>query len=85
MVVATVVDGAEPAAALGADAFCRKPVEREWLVRRLRELVRPVPADAILVVDDDEIARYILRGLLDGTRFAILEATGGRYGSTAVA
>jgi signal transduction histidine kinase/CheY-like chemotaxis protein len=80
VVVVTVADAERRAKAMGADAFCRKPVEREWLVRRLRELIRPVSADAILVVDDDEIARYILRGLLDGSRFAILEATGGEEG-----
>jgi signal transduction histidine kinase/CheY-like chemotaxis protein len=38
------------------------------------------PADAILIVDDDEIARYVLRGLLDGTPFRVLEAAGGRDG-----
>jgi len=80
VVVVTVVDGADRAAALGADAFCHKPVERDWLVRRLRELVHREPTDPVLIVDDDEIARYILRGQLDPGRFAVLEATDGEEG-----
>lgn len=80
VVVVTVVDGAERAAALGADAFCHKPVERDWLIRRLRELIRRAPTESVLVIDDDEIARYLLRGLLDPGRFAVLEAAGGEEG-----
>jgi CheY-like chemotaxis protein len=80
VVVVTVVDGEGRAAAGGADAFCRKPVEREWLVRRLRDLTRRPPVDTVLVIDDDEIARYLLRGHLEGTRFAVAEATGGEEG-----
>jgi signal transduction histidine kinase/DNA-binding response OmpR family regulator len=80
VVVVSVVDGADRAAALGADAFCRKPVERDWLVRRLRDLARRGPAETVLVIDDDEIARYLLRSQLDPGRFSVVEAIGGEEG-----
>lgn len=34
----------------------------------------------VLVIDDDEIARYLLANLLDGTGLAVLEADGGKEG-----
>jgi signal transduction histidine kinase len=34
----------------------------------------------VLVIDDDEIARYLLGSLLDGTGFALIEASGGEEG-----
>ena len=39
----------------------------------------PAPAP-VLVIDDDEIARYLLRNLLDPTRLPVVEATGGVEG-----
>ncbi|OWK44290.1 ATP-binding protein [Fimbriiglobus ruber] len=68
------------AQALGAAAFGRKPVDGEWLVRRVRELLLPDTTWQILIIDDDEVARYLLRGMLDGTPFSIVETTGGREG-----
>jgi signal transduction histidine kinase len=42
---------------------------------------RTVPASRrVLVIDDDEIARYLLGSLLDGTGFAMIEAAGGKEG-----
>ncbi|AGY57348.1 ATP-binding protein [Gloeobacter kilaueensis] len=36
VLVATVVDNHQKAVALGADGFCVKPIEREWLLQMLR-------------------------------------------------
>jgi CheY-like chemotaxis protein len=63
--------------ALGADEYFLKPVDRSRLLARLAELVG-AGHQRILVVDDDETARYILRRLL-GPR-VVLEAAGGVEG-----
>ncbi len=78
--VVTMVDNQHKARALGADDFCVKPIERAWLLDRLNNLVRASKREKVLVVDDDEVARYLLRGLLADTRFHVLEAADGAEG-----
>jgi signal transduction histidine kinase/CheY-like chemotaxis protein len=78
--VITMVDNRHKALALGADDFQLKPVEREWLLTRLRTLARKRQVEEILIIDDDEPSRYVLKGLLNGTRYKIIEAGGGNEG-----
>jgi CheY-like chemotaxis protein len=79
MVVSTVEDQAK-ALALGSDAYYAKPIDRSGLVRTLSRLVAPRSARRVLVVDDDEIARYVLRQSLIATPHEVLEASGGNEG-----
>jgi signal transduction histidine kinase/CheY-like chemotaxis protein len=83
--VVTMVDNRHKALALGADDFCVKPVERSWLLGRLQSAAARDAADKVLVIDDDEVARYILRGLLADTRFTVIEAVCGEEGLGVVA
>ena len=79
--VVTVMDGERRARALGADEFLVKPVEREWLLRRLRALCAPAQdAPTVLVVDDDDVARYVVRRLLAETEYRVIEAADGPDG-----
>ena len=78
--VVTMVDNQHKARALGADDFCVKPVDRAWLLDKLHDVARPAEREKVLIVDDDEVSRYLLRGLLADTRFAVLEATDGAEG-----
>ncbi len=75
--VVTIVDNRHKAKALGADDFAEKPLDRAWLLERLRAAVESLPRERILVVDDDEASRYILGGLLAETRYEVVEAHGG--------
>jgi signal transduction histidine kinase/CheY-like chemotaxis protein len=77
--VVSMVDNPQKALALGADDFCVKPVERAWLLDRLRGLTER-GQERVLIVDDNEVARYLLRGLLAETRFSVVEATDGEEG-----
>jgi CheY-like chemotaxis protein len=80
ILVATVIDNQRKASALGADAFGIKPLQRDWLLRELRRLTgRPVD-EKLLIVDDDEISRYLLKGLLATMPYQILEAEDGEAG-----
>ncbi len=78
--VVTVTNREDKARALGADEFCVKPFERNWLLKRLKALARTGPIEKVLVIDDDEVARYLLRRLLSGTNYAIIEAPNGERG-----
>lgn len=77
ILVITVIENEFQAMTLGAHAFLSKPVDR---VRLHEELLKAVtgPRQTILIADDDEASRYLLKNALADTRFKIAEATGGR-------
>jgi signal transduction histidine kinase/CheY-like chemotaxis protein len=77
VIVATTVDDRAKASALGADFYANKPIEREWLLTTLRSAISRAAPISVLVVDDDEVARYILRRLLNEASFAVYEASNG--------
>jgi CheY-like chemotaxis protein len=78
--VVTVVDNKEKALSLGADAFHPKPLDRLWLLQQLQRVANTDTRPQVLIVDDDEVARYLLKGLLAQTGFRITEAKGGNEG-----
>jgi signal transduction histidine kinase/CheY-like chemotaxis protein len=78
--VVTVTDREEKARALGADEFYVKPLDQRWLVTKLQSLSHASPVESVLVIDDDEIARYMVKKLLAGTPYRILEAASGAEG-----
>ncbi|AKT36905.1 hybrid sensor histidine kinase/response regulator [Chondromyces crocatus] len=78
--VVTVTSREEKARALGADEFCVKPFEKAWLLKRLKALARSGPVERVLVIDDDEVARYLVRRMLTGTPYVVIEAVNGEQG-----
>ena len=81
ILVLTIVEGKEQALALGAADFCLKPIDRDWLLSRLVALEESGPLNTVLIIDDEEADRYVLKGLLTAQgRFAILEAASGEEG-----
>jgi CheY-like chemotaxis protein len=77
--VVTVVENEAKAIALGATAFHAKPIDRAWLLAQLETtLVRE--RGQILIIDDDEISRYLLKGVLGNGGYRLLEARGGNEG-----
>ena len=79
VLVVTMVENENMALAMGATAFHAKPIDRSWLVDRLQETLGGRQGK-ILIVDDDEISRYLLKGLLGNSGFHLLEARGGVEG-----
>jgi len=78
-----VISGVEDAAkanALGADAFSAKPLERGWLLESLDRLVKGEERTRVLVIDDDEVFRYVIRQELTTDNIRVLEAATGSYG-----
>jgi CheY-like chemotaxis protein/two-component sensor histidine kinase len=79
IVVSTLEDAAK-ARALGADDFAAKPVERGWLLDTLDRLVKGERRTRILVIDDDEVFRYVIRQELTQDNIRVLEAPSGSLG-----
>lgn len=80
VVVLTVIDREQKARALGADEFWLKPVDGDRLIQKLGELAGRSAEQTLLIIDDDEPSRYLMRRLLGGTNFRVLETDSGRQG-----
>src|SRR6185369_1615031 len=80
VLVVTVVDNRNKALSLGAEAFHTKPVPPEWLLEQLQTRAAQRIQKRVLIVDNDDVARYVLKGLLANPDYQILEASGGTQG-----
>jgi CheY-like chemotaxis protein len=74
VIVATTVEDHQKAYALGADDYCLKPVSRETLLAKLSAAVRRSGPPKVLMIDDDEVSRYLVRQSLRGRAFDFIEA-----------
>jgi CheY-like chemotaxis protein len=80
VLVVTMVENEAKARALGADAFCVKPVDRTWLLSKLGSIGASPPIAQALVIEDDDASRYLIRGLLVSLNFSVIEAKNGSDG-----
>jgi CheY-like chemotaxis protein len=71
----TMVDDKRMGYALGASEYLTKPIDRERLIAVLTKYRRDQP---VLVVDDDSSVRLLLRRILEGEGYAVIEAENGR-------
>jgi signal transduction histidine kinase/DNA-binding response OmpR family regulator len=84
LIVSTVEDPRK-GLALGADDYCVKPLRRAWLLDRLQRVTSVTREAAkgpalVLIIDDQETDRYIIRHHLDDFGCSIIEAPGGEQG-----
>jgi len=83
--IVSTVEDSRKALALGADDYCIKPLRRAWLLDRLQRATN-VARDSskgptlVLIIDDQETDRYIIRHHLDDFGCSIIEASGGEQG-----
>ena len=80
VIVVSSVDDPRKGLALGADAYGVKPVSREWLQGELTRLTGQGPLPEALIVDDDNVARYVLKRLLSHVRCSVMETQTGMDG-----
>ena len=77
VVMVTVVDDRSRAYSLGATEYLTKPVDRERLLRVLRQHPCSTPPCSVLVVEDDPAQRTLLRSLLEHEGWRVYEAENG--------
>ncbi|MGZ8186319.1 MAG: ATP-binding protein [Methylobacter sp.] len=77
VIIASVLHEQNRDLSLDIEDYCTKPLNRKWLLNRLRMLTQRVPIKTILIVDDQEVDRYILKGLLSDEKYRILETASG--------
>lgn len=80
VLVVTVTNREQKARELGADAFFLKPIDQSWLLKELRATARFKPVETVLMIDDDEVSLYLMRRLLEGSPYELLEAQSGDEG-----
>ena len=76
MILSTIEDR-QKGLALGADLYFTKPIDRQRLLQALTRLTAPDSMRRVLIVDDEEISRYVLRQHLASPQLEILEASNG--------
>jgi CheY-like chemotaxis protein len=79
LIVSSAGDPAK-AAALGAEAVMSKPIQAEALVRTLDRLVLERSKPCILIIDDDDVSRYVIRQYLQDSKVDVVEAASGLSG-----
>ena len=81
VIVVSTVDEAKKGLSLGADVYAVKPINRRWLLETLSRVTRSgPPAVRVLVIDDQEAARYIVGQCLPSPRYIVTEAESGEQG-----
>ena len=65
---------------LGADEYLDKPVERERLLELLDRMTGQHSVVQVLLVDDEEVTRYLVRQLLPRGHYGLRTAVNGREG-----
>ncbi|HET7497380.1 MAG TPA: ATP-binding protein [Candidatus Eisenbacteria bacterium] len=76
LIVSTVEDQAK-GASLGANAYLLKPIDRQRLIQQVSSMTRSVTMSRVLIVDDEEISRYLIRQSLAAPHVEVLEAATG--------
>ncbi len=77
VVMVTMIEDRSHGVAVEADHYLRKPIDREEMVEVLAEY-RTDGTDEILLVEDDEPTREMMRRNLEGQDWQVVEATNGR-------
>lgn len=80
VLVVSTLDDSNKGLGLGADAYAVKPIERTWLLERLHALTAAHERPTILLVEDEDSYRYVLKRYLATTHYAIAEAKKGMDG-----
>ena len=80
VLVMSVTDDEHKIYGLGADAFVAKPFLPEAMINEITRLTANRPRPRILMIDDNEVSRYLLREHIPATEYEVIEARDGRAG-----
>jgi CheY-like chemotaxis protein len=85
VVIVTIVDEQRSGIALGAAGYLTKPIDRERLVAILSRLRAAGAPGSVIVVEDDEDQRQLVRAILGARGWRVREAANGRLALDAIA
>jgi signal transduction histidine kinase/CheY-like chemotaxis protein len=80
VLVMSVLDDERRILGAGADAYLSKPFTPDEMIHVIARLTSPSVRVPILMIDDNEVSRYVLRGQIADTRYEVHEARDGREG-----
>jgi signal transduction histidine kinase/CheY-like chemotaxis protein len=80
VLVMSVISDERRVYGMGADAFLSKPFVPEQLIAEILRLTSTTERLRILMIDDNEVSRYLLRENIADGRYEIFEARDGREG-----
>jgi signal transduction histidine kinase/DNA-binding response OmpR family regulator/HAMP domain-containing protein len=78
VILVTILDEQTKGYSLGATDYMVKPIDRERLAGVLRALCGERPTPHVLVVDDDDVTRTVIRQTLERAGWSLAEAENGR-------
>ncbi len=85
VILVTIVDEKNKGYALGAADYLIKPIDRDRLARVLRKLCGDRASRDVLVIEDDNTTREVLRSALARDGWSVAQAENGRVGLTRLA
>jgi PAS domain S-box-containing protein len=85
VIMLTIVDQKNLGFALGAADYLTKPIERDLLISTLNKYRQADLLGPILVVEDDEVIRGMIRRMLEKDQLPVIEAADGRAALARVA
>ncbi len=85
VIMLTIVENQTMGYALGAADYMVKPVDRERLISVLKKYQCAMPADSVLIVEDDAPTREMMGRMLIQEGWRVREAVNGRVGLQRVA
>jgi CheY-like chemotaxis protein len=80
VLVMSVTDDERKIYGLGADAYLSKPFVPEQMIHEIAKLTSETSRIKILMIDDNEVSRYLLRGSIPESLYEMSEARDGREG-----
>jgi signal transduction histidine kinase/CheY-like chemotaxis protein len=85
VILVTIVDEKNKGYALGAADYLVKPIDRDRLARVLRKLCGDRASRDVLIIEDDDTTREVLRDALARDGWSVAQAENGRVGLTRLA
>ena len=80
VIMASILDEKNKGFSLGAADFLSKPVQKEYLMKSIRNLIGDKDNLKICVIEDDESLRFTIREILEKQGAEIIEAENGKAG-----
>ncbi len=80
VIMASILDEKNKGFSLGAADFLSKPVQKEYLMKSIRNLIGDRENLKICLIEDDDSLRFTIREILEKQNVKIIEAENGKIG-----